>query len=413
MKPLYDHTEGTRQGGQERRFAPIGRPTCEIDLGAITHNLSIIRGMLAPGTRMAAVVKADAYGHGARRVATHLARAGVDWFAVATIDEGVELRKYGISGHIITLNALMPAEFDTAITHGITVSIGSVTEAEILDQIAFHLGRTAKAHLMIDTGLSRGGFTPQELLRALPDLKALDSILYEGIWTHFSSLKNLPEARAKVEAFRAVVGRAKQVLPLTCVHMAGSVATALLRESHFDMVRPGIVLYGYLPHVEHSLPLAPAMTVTAPLVAVKRYRAGTPLSYEGMHVLPCDANIGIVRHGYAEGYDVKLTNKGEISLGGKRYPTVGRITMDQMLVDLGDDTHHPGERATLFGRAGPSVLEVAQRAGSLPHAVLVAVGGRVVKTWVGDAVAAEHARTPLLRSETVTEASSARRFSDL
>jgi alanine racemase len=391
MKQLHDYTAHARAHGGERRHAPAGRPTCEIDLGAIAANLRAIRALVAPGTKVAAVVKADAYGHGARRTAAHLQRLGVEWFAVATIAEGTELRKFGITGNILTLNALMPSEFDTAITHSITVSIGSLAEAEILDQIAFHLGRTAKAHLMIDTGLSRGGFLPHDFVRALPALRALDSVLCEGMWTHFSSLKDLEAARAKVELFRSLVARARHVLPLTCVHMAGSVATALLPESHFDMVRPGIALYGYLPHVDNPPPLAPAMTVTAPLVAVRRYPAGTPLSYEGLHVLPRDANIGIVRHGYAEGYDVKLTNTGEVVLDGARYPVVGRITMDQMLVDLGDDVHHPGERATLFGRSGPSVLEVAQRAGSLPHAVLVAVGGRVVKNWVGAETAADHA----------------------
>ncbi len=383
MKPLHDYAGSVRHQASDRRSSTAARSLCEIDLEAIAANLRAVRGLLAPGTKVAAVVKADAYGHGARRVAMHLQRLGVEWFAVATVAEGVELRRYGITGQIITLNALMAAELDLAVTHSITVSIGSAAEASLLNQIAFHLGRTAKAHIVVDTGLSRGGFAPQELLKALPALQALDSVFCEGMWTHFASLRSLPDARAKVESFRALASAARRFLPLSCVHMAGSVAAVKLRESHFDMVRPGIVLYGYVPHTEHALDLTPAMTVTAPLIAVRRYPAGTPLSYEGLHVLPRDANIGIVRHGYAEGYDVHLTNTGKVAICGASYPVVGRITMDQMLVDLGDDEHRPGERATLFGRAGPSVLDVAQRAGSLPHAVLVAVGGRVAKTWIG------------------------------
>ena len=382
MKPLHDYAGRLPFQTSHRRATGLACSLCEIDLGAIAANLRAVRGLLAPATKVAAVVKADAYGHGVRRVAMHLQSLGVEWFAVATVAEGLELRRCGITGRIITLNTAMASELDLAVTHNITVSIGSAAEASLLNQIAFHLGRTAQAHLAVDSGLSRGGFTPQELLKALPELQALDAVYWEGMWTHFASLRSLPDARAKVAAFGELAGAARRFLPLACVHMAGSVATVKLPESHFELVRLGIVLYGYVPHHEHTLDLEPAMTVTAPLVAVKRYAAGTPLSYEGMHVLARDSNVGILRHGYAEGYDVHLTNTGRIVIGGKSYPIAGRITMDQVLVDLGDDEHRPGERATLFGRAGPSVLDVAQRANSLPHAVLVAVGGRVAKTWV-------------------------------
>ena len=353
----------------------------EIDLRAVVHNLRVVRALLRPGTEVAAVVKADAYGHGAAPVALALERHGVDWFAVATVEEGLELRKHGIKGRILTLVPVLPAAVETALKNDLTLSIGSLREAKFLNRIAARLGVRARAHFMVDTGLSRGGFFASELLQALPEITSLSAVSFDGAWGHFAKVRPLSEARRRVRAFKELTDRIRGFIPLPFVHMASSQALAALPESHFDLVRPGLALYGYLPFAGAGRSLKPAMRVSAPVVAVKRYPAGTPISYEGTYVLPRASAVATIRFGYADGYEFHLGNSGHVSIGGARYPVVGRVTMDQMLVEVGDAPVVPGDRAVLLGPPGPSAEELASWSSTIPYSVLIALGRRVRKVW--------------------------------
>jgi len=375
--------EGTAVSPYENSTSAV-EPLCEIDLGAVAHNLRVVRALLRPGTGVAAVVKADAYGHGAAEVSLALERYGVEWFAVATVEEGMELRRHGIKGRILTLVPVLPAAVETALKNDLTLSIGSLREARLLNRIAARLDVRARAHLMVDTGLSRGGFFPSELLSALPQLVSLPAVRFDGAWGHFAKVRPLGEARTRVRAFKELTARIRSVLPLPFVHMASSQALAALPESHFDLVRPGLALYGYLPFAGAGRSLKPAMRVSAPVVAVKRYPAGTPVSYEGTYILPRTAGVATVRFGYADGYEFHLANSGRVSIGGERYPVVGRVTMDQMLVEVGDAPIVPGDRAVLLGPPGPSAEELASWSGTIPYSVLIALGRRVRKVWRND-----------------------------
>ncbi len=357
-------------------------PTCEVDLEAIGHNLSVLRSRLKPATGIISVVKADAYGHGAPQVACYLEGQGVSFFAVATVGEGVELRKHGITGRILVLIPVLPFDLEEAIRHDLTVSLASLKEGELLSRIARHLGRTARAHLMVDTGLSRGGFRPGEVHRAAPALRSLRGVTIDGIWGHFARVRPLREARAVAREFREVTAAVGQFISLPHVHMASSQAVADLPESHFSLVRPGLGLYGYLPQQNEGFSLRPAMRITAPVVSVKRYPTGTSVSYERTYVLKKPSTIATIRFGYADGYEFGLSNAGQVAIEDTRYTVVGRVTMDQLLVDVGNDPVLPGHHAVLLGAPGPTAAELAAEAGTIPYALLTAVGRRVRRTWL-------------------------------
>jgi alanine racemase len=379
------HAELTRDRPAPAGTVVVADPLCEIDLEAIGHNVEALRSHLGPGTGIMAVVKADAYGHGAVAVAAHLERLGVSFFAVATVREGVELRRNGVTGRILVLIPVLPFELENAVTHDLTLSLASLSEAELLHRVATHLGTRAEAHLMVDTGLSRGGFHPAELRRDLPELRALSSpssaVDLRGIWGHFPAVHPRREARRTAARFHELVGHAKRFLALPYVHMASSQAIADLPESHFNLVRPGLALYGYLSRPRGALNLRPAMRVTAPVVSVKRYDAGTPVSYERTYVLGRSAGVATVRFGYADGYAFGLGNTGTVVIEEKPYPVIGRVTMDQLLAEVGDDPVLPGHRAVLLGPPGPRADELAAAAGTIPYTLLTATGVRVRKLW--------------------------------
>lgn len=368
---------------------PLALTACEIDLDAILHNLSVIRSQTAAGLPLMAVVKADAYGHGAAQVASCLESAGVASFAVATVEEGVALRRHGITARILVLVPALPVEYAQGFTRGLTLSVPSLADARLMAHMAFHLGCIPEVHLMVDMGLSRGGFSPAGLRAALPELRTLKGLSIDGIWAHFASVASLPRARENAEQFRELTRHAQRFLSLPLVHMASSAATFRLPEAHLTMVRPGLALYGYLPNgAAGTQLLRPAMRVTAPIVAVSRCPAGATVSYEGTYTLHKDSNIAVVRCGYADGYDVRLGNAGEVAIEGRRYPVAGRVTMDQLLVDLGDDEARIGARAVLLGAPGPSAPDLASRAGLPTHCVLATVGGRTASTWIGGQIKA-------------------------
>ena len=270
---------------------------------------------------------------------------------------------------------------EKAISHDLTLSLASLTDATLASRIAAHVGTRARAHLMVDTGLSRGGFHPAELREALPELCRLRGLDITGIWGHFAAIEPLEEARNTIRGFQELVAHAQRFCSLRFVHMASSGAIASLPESHFTVVRPGLALYGYLPCRRNGTALVPAMRVTAPVVSVKRYPAGATVSYEGTYVLERSSKVATIRFGYADGYDFHLGNAGEVAIEGARYPIVGRVTMDQMMAAVGDAPVVPGHRAVLMGPPGPSPVELAAQGGTIPYAILIGLGKRVRKAY--------------------------------
>jgi len=359
-------------------------PVCEVNLAAVEHNLNVLRSRLQSRTGVIAVVKADAYGHGAVQVAGRLAQSGVQNFAVATVSEGAELREGGISGSIIVLVPALPSDMEVALRYRLTASLGSLKEAKLLSALAAHMGLKARAHLMIDTGLRRGGFLPSELPEALAVIRTLPSLEITGAWGHFATVTPLREARSVVACFRQAASVVLRFFPNATLHLASSLAAWLLPESHFDFIRPGLGLYGYLPGRTETPAFRPALRLKAPVIAVKRYPAGTAVSYEGTYRLKCESTIVTLRCGYADGYPFQLSNTGFVVIRGKRCPVAGRVTMDQLLVDVGDAPIEVGETATVLGPPGLLFSEAASRAGTIPYTILTAAGRRVRRVFVED-----------------------------
>jgi alanine racemase len=359
-------------------------PQAIINLPTLTHNLSVIRSHLQPSTSVLVAIKANAYGHGAARVGPHLETTGVNWFGVATAGEALELRK-SVKGNILIFSPVYKnitelADYDIALTVADEHSLTAIQNAD--------LEKKAKVHLKVDTGMGRLGLPWQEAAELAKKIVATKNVDLEGVWTHFAASDDEDRAFTleQLEHFQNFLAAIKRegVEP-KLIHAANSAATLAFPESHFDLVRPGIAVYGY-----HSSPvtqkleprLTPAMTLTAPITFIKKVKAGTPISYSRMWTAPEDTTIATVRIGYADGYPRLLTNKGEVLLRGKLYPVAGRVCMDQIMIDVGDLDVTIGERVTLFGPQGIDAETLGNKYGTISYDVLTGIAPRVERAYI-------------------------------
>jgi alanine racemase len=367
---------------------PNVRPTwAEIDLGAIGHNIRYFKSLVQPRTRVCAVVKADGYGHGAAETARAALAAGADHLAVAILEEAITLREAGFTAPILILGYTPPAAMPLVVANNLTQTIWELEQGQALSAAATAQGRRARAHLKIDTGLGRLGVFPAEagpLAAALLRLPGLD---LEGAFTHFAKADALDKTSAlkQFAAFeKTLEALGGQGVTLTIRHAANSAATLEMPQTHLDMVRVGISLYGLAPSDECGLtaPLKPAMRLKTRVVFLKDVPAGTPLSYGEAYVTPGPARIATLPVGYADGWTRRLTGRAEAVIRGQRAKLVGRICMDQCLVDVtaipGLET---GDEALLFGGPELPTEEVAAHLESINHEVVCMVGRRVPRIY--------------------------------
>jgi len=366
-----------------------GRPTwAEIDLGAIGHNVRYFKTLLKPRTRLCAVVKADGYGHGAVAVARAALAAGADQLAVAILDEALILREAGFTEPILILGYTPPEAAPLVLANHLTQTIWDLDQGRALAAAASSSGGRAKAHLKIDTGMGRLGVSPAEagpLAAALSRLSGLD---LEGAFTHFARADDLDKtpALAQFAAFeKALQAIEGQGVALTARHAANSAATLDLPQTHLDMVRLGISLYGLVPSDEcgGGAPLRPAMRFKTRVAFLKDVPAGTPLSYGGAYVTPGPARIATLPVGYADGWTRMLTGKAEVVVKGRKVKVVGRICMDQCLADVtGLEGLKTGDEVLLFGGPELPAEEVAARLGTINYEVVCLVGRRVPRLYL-------------------------------
>ncbi len=370
--------------------APEQMPTATVDLTALRANLELAASLTAPGTIVMPPLKADAYGHGAVPVATYLEQHGYSWFAVATAAELLELRAAGVSADLLLLTPLLvaePALFDsrTALTLADASGLGRLQ--------AWGAPRGTRLHLKVDTGLGRLGQPPEQAVELAIQAERAGYVI-EAAWTHFASAEDDPLlTRQQLDRFGTALDLLKRAgIEPRLRHAANSAATLLCPEAHFDMIRPGLLTYGYSPLEEaHPLTAAlrPALTLTAPVTMCKRVTAGTGLSYNHLWHADRDTNILSVRCGYADGYRRLLSGRTWAALRGERLEQRGRIAMDQLLLDAGGLTAEPGERVTLIGGAGPGADELGQLAQSNAYDILTSLGRRVQRRWLADQAAQE------------------------
>jgi len=370
------------------------RTWAEIDLSAIVGNMNAMKSKLRPGTRFLGVVKADAYGHGAVRVAKALEDAGCDYLAVATAGELQELREGGITLPTLILGYTPPEAAQRLLKYDATQTVSSREMAEALSRQAEKLGRKLKAHLALDSGMGRfgplchGGRDATEEYAAVLNLPGLD---VEGVFTHFA-VSDEPDGgaytRAQYEAFVSQVRRLEEISGHTfkIKHCANSGAMVNYTEMQLDMARPGIALYGCFPGAEQTgLSLRETMSLKTRVAQVKDLKAGDSVSYGRTFTAERDMRIAVLSIGYADGLHRAGSGKASYLLRGKRVRQIGRICMDLCMVDVTDvPDAAPGDIVTIFGYDGDaflSVEEAAAAAGTISYEVMCAVSARVPRIY--------------------------------
>jgi alanine racemase len=365
------------------------RPTwAEVDLEAIRHN---VRALKPEAAELMAVVKANGYGHGDRHVARAALEAGATWLGVALVEEGLRLREAGIDAPILVLSEVPQEAAKDVLQAGLTPTTYSEGHADALATASGALGGGgARVHVKVDTGMHRVGIQPERAAAFVTGL--LDRGLeVDGVWTHFARSEELdqPTTERQLERFRAVLEELDGAgIRPRYRHAANSGATIGWPASHLDLVRVGIAMYGILPgpQLAGMVNLRPAMSLRSRVSHVQRLGAGEALSYGHRYRLERESTVATVPIGYADGYLRSLTNAGWVLIRGRRYPVGGTVTMDQILVDCGEDPVEPGDEVALFGRQGDDEIraeEVAEWAGTIGYEIVCAVGGRVPREYRG------------------------------
>ena len=363
-----------------------------VDLGAIAHNVRVLREH-AGGARVMAVVKADGYGHGATRVARTALAAGAAELGVATVDEALALRADGITAPVLAWLHPPGIDFGPALLADVEIAVSAVRQLdEVLDAVR-RTGRTATVTVKVDTGLNRNGVAPAHypaMLTALRQAVAEDAIRLRGLMSHmvFADQPDNPINDDQAQRFRDMLAQARDVgLRFEVVHLANSSATMSRPDLAFDLVRPGIAVYGLSPVPQlGDMGLIPAMTVKCAVALVKSIRAGESVSYGHTWTAQRDTNLALLPIGYADGVFRSLGGRLEVLINGRRRPGVGRICMDQFVVDLGPGQLDvaEGDEAILFGpgAAGePTAQDWADLLGTIHYEVVTSPRGRITRTY--------------------------------
>ena len=365
------------------------RPTiAEVDLDAIRHNVRLLK---PPAAELMAVVKANGYGHGALPVATAALGAGATWLGVALVEEGIALREAGIEAAILMLTEFPPGSEKDALAAGLTPSLYSDQGLDRLAEAAHTFGEAKiGVHVKLDTGMHRVGLEPSEVV---PFAKRIEDsgLRIDGVWTHFARAEELDDLSIGKQLTlytQAIEALAAAGVPVRYRHVANSAATIALPETHFDLVRVGVALYGISPGraIDGRVALRPAMSLRSQVSLAKRVVAGEGVSYGLRYRLERDSTIATVPVGYADGYARALAERGRVLIKGKRYPIAGTVTMDQLTVDCGDDEVEVGDEVVLFGRQDDEEItadEVASWYGTIGYEVVCAVGDRVLREYRG------------------------------
>ncbi|MFE7854296.1 alanine racemase [Streptomyces sp. NPDC057403] len=376
--------------------APL-RARAEIDLAALRANVRTLRA-LAPGAQLMAVVKSEAYGHGAVRCARVAVEAGAGWLGTATPEEALALRRAGLPGRIMCWLWTPGGPWREAVEADVDVSVSGMWALAEVTAAARAAGIPARVQLKADTGLGRNGCQPgrdwEELVAGALRAEAEGVLRITGLWSHFACADEPghPSIAAQLALFRDMVGYAEEqgVRP-EVRHIANSPATLTVPDSHFDLVRTGIALYGISPSPELGTPadfgLRPVMTLSANLALVKHVPGGHGVSYGHHYVTPGRTTLGLVPLGYADGVPRHASGSGPVLLGGKWRTVAGRIAMDQFVVDLGGDEPPVGAEAVLFGpgdRGEPTAEDWAQAAGTIAYEIVTRIGTRVPRVYVNE-----------------------------
>ncbi|RQD73372.1 MAG: alanine racemase [Candidatus Syntrophonatronum acetioxidans] len=368
----------------------------EINLDNLIFNLKEFRRRVGPKVKIMAVVKADGYGHGAVEVAQAAADSGCDYLGVGFLDEGIELRKAGINTPILILGYTPPEQAGQLLHYKLVPTVFSPDLAQILAREAQKRGEKARVHVKVDTGMGRLGiFTWQEGIDFVRELSSWPSLEVEGFYTHFAAADERDKTFTleQLSRFKRVIEMlSREGIEIPLKHAANSAASIDLSPTHLDMIRLGISLYGLYPSAEvekERVNLKPVMCLKARIIHLKKVPPGTSISYGRTYITREETWIASLPLGYGDGYSRLITGKGQVLIRGHRYPIVGRICMDQMMVDLGKDPPpvEVGEEVVIMGEQGSGAVpaeEIAGWLGTINYEVTCAVSKRIPRVYLRD-----------------------------
>ena len=372
----------------------------DVDLETLAHNFRAVGAMLraeggGPAPGVIAVVKANAYGHGAVPVARALERAGATRLACADIEEAIALRRAGVGAEILVFGALGISDLSGIFEHRLTPTISTPSAGRALQAAAAARGVRLAYHLKIDTGMNRLGFRHDNLRRTLPELLASPNLEPVGLYTHFATADDPGHPLMELQRQRFERVREELVtsgLRPAVTHAANSAALLRDRRVWYDLVRPGLLLYGVVPPpLASTLDLRPALSLRSRLVAVKQVRPGEHVSYGARFTAERPMRIAVVPAGYADGLDSRLAGKGVVLVRGRRAPIVGSVCMDMLMIDVSEIEAEPGDEAVLLGRQGGERIDVREMAaaiGTIPWEVLCRLGSRIERIYRAGGISA-------------------------
>ena len=363
-----------------------------IHLQNIRSNIEGIRCAIGEQRKILIAVKANAYGHGAVEVARMAEAIGVDWLGIATVPEGIELRNAGISLPILKFSPAFPEEMQAAVDNDITLSVCERENSEKLNEIATELGRKINVHLKIDTGMGRIGVTPQDAPKFAQYIETeCPNLHLQGVFTHLpvSDSADTTYTQEQITLFAATVDNIQKRIgrKIELVHCANSGGVLAHPASWFDMVRPGIMIYGFYPSSKmvQSIDLKPGLSFITRVSFIKKVNAGTTIGYGRTWSAPEDTWIATIPVGYADGFNRLFSNRGRVLIKGRSYPIVGRVCMDQSMVNLGPQTEIcVGDEVILIGRSGNleiSAYEWAEKLNTITYEVICQINHRVQRLF--------------------------------
>jgi len=361
-----------------------------IDLSAVAHNVSALKQYVGPDVELVAVVKANAYGHGAVEVAQVALEFGATRLAVARVAEGVQLRQAGISAPILVMGYFLPFEAEDLVAYNLTPTINSIETARVLADSARYLQQTVNVHVKVDTGMGRFGLLPDEVVAFLAELRTFTALELEGLWSHFATAdtRDKTYVRQQFAIFMQVVEAVEDAgFTIPIRYIANSGVLFDLPEMHLNAVRPGILLYGLRPsdEVELGISLRPALSLISHVGRVRTLPAGFSVSYGRTYVTDKPTPVALVPIGYGDGYHRLISNRGAVLIRGGRAPIVGRVCMDNIVVDVTGITGvREGDEVVLLGNQGEQCItaeEIAAWAETINYEVTTGLLPRLPRIY--------------------------------
>jgi alanine racemase len=368
------------------------RPTvAQINLSAFEFNFNQVKKLVGDKTKVMAVVKANAYGHGAVEISKLAVSLGAEYLAVAIPEEGIELRRNEIEAPILVFTTPFEHQIELFFKYDLTPTIFTADIAEKFNSFAEKFGRKIKCHIKVDTGMGRVGINFKDAFEFVRNLnERYENLVIEGIYTHFatSDEKDKTYANLQFKRFTELIQALESIgIKIPIKHCANSGAILDLPQTHLDMVRPGIMLYGYHPSLDvlNKVELRPVMTLKSKVAFLKVVEPGTSVSYGRRFITQKKTRIATIPIGYADGYNRLLTNRGKVLINGRIFPVVGTVTMDQIMVDVGlEDEVKVGDDVILFGDSEITAWDVAKLIGTIPYEVCCNVSARVPRVYLRD-----------------------------